>query len=101
MDGDEWVTAFIRGIAVLPISLLEIDRPGITMRPFEPPAPVIEMGAVYVGDNDSPPLRMFMTVVRAVAQSHARDEIRLLSSAAAPRPFTATTAPSSPARTSA
>jgi DNA-binding transcriptional LysR family regulator len=66
-----------RGVAVLPISLLEIERPGIIMRPFVPPAPVIEMGAVHVGDNDSVPLRMFMDVVRAVAASNARDELRL------------------------
>jgi DNA-binding transcriptional LysR family regulator len=90
-----------RGIAVLPISLLEIERPGITMRPFEPPAPVIEMGAVHVGDHDSAPLRMFMNVVRAVAQSHARDELRVLRSAAAPRPFTPVPAPSPLVRTSA
>ena len=66
-----------RGVAVLPISLLEIERPGIIMRPFAPPAPVIEMGAVHVGDNDSASLRMFMNVVRAVAASNARDELRL------------------------
>ena len=69
-----------RGVAVLPISLLEIERPGITMRPFEPPAPVIEMGAVHVGDNDSPALRMFMNVVRSVAQSNTQDEHRLAGS---------------------
>ncbi len=66
-----------RGVAVLPISLLEIERPGIIMRPFAPPAPVIEMGAAHVGDNDSAPLRMFMNVVRSVAASNARDELQL------------------------
>lgn len=75
-----------RGVAVLPISLLEIDRPGITMRPFAPPAPVIEMGAIHVGDNSSAALRMFMNVVRTVARSNARDEFGLLKSAAT-RPF--------------
>jgi hypothetical protein len=65
-----------RGVAVLPISLLEVERPGVTMRPFEPPAPVIEMGAVHVAHNDSAPLVVFMNVVRAVAASYARDETR-------------------------
>jgi len=90
-----------RGVAVLPISLLEIERPGITMRPFEPPAPVIEMGAVHMGDNESAALHMFMDVVRAVARSHARDEQRLLGAAAAARTIRAASAPASLVRTSA
>jgi DNA-binding transcriptional LysR family regulator len=74
-----------RGIAVLPTSVFEIDRPGITMRPFEPPAPMLEMGAVHLAHNDSTTLQRFMDVVRTVAQSSARDELRLLQSAAARR----------------
>lgn len=76
-----------RGVAVLPVSLLEIDRPGITMRPFEPPSPVIEMGAVHVSDHDSAVLRMFMGVVRATVQSNARDELRLLAASGGHQPF--------------
>lgn len=66
-----------RGVAVLPTSVLEIDRPGIIMRPFQPPAPIIEMGAVHVSDNDSAILRMFMSVVRAVVRADTRHELRL------------------------
>ena len=58
-----------RGMAVLPISVFDIERAGVTMRPFEPPAPVLEMGAAHLSDNTSTPLRMFMNVVREVAQS--------------------------------
>jgi DNA-binding transcriptional LysR family regulator len=75
-----------RGVAVLPTSVLEIDRPGIVMRPFEPPAPVIEMGAVHVSDNDSAVLRMFMEVVRSVVRSNTRDGVRLAGPGAL-RPF--------------
>ena len=60
-----------RGVAILPSSLLEIERPGVTMRPFEPPAPVIEMGAVRAGDNESPIVQMFMDVVRSVVRPTA------------------------------
>jgi DNA-binding transcriptional LysR family regulator len=62
-----------RGIAVLPTSVFEIDRPGITMRPFEPPAPILEMGAVHLAHNDSTTLQMFMNVVRTVAQEYPDD----------------------------
>jgi DNA-binding transcriptional LysR family regulator len=66
-----------RGIAVLPISVFDIERAGITMRPIEPPAPVLEMGAAHLSDNTSVPLRTFMSVVREVSQSNARDDLRV------------------------
>jgi DNA-binding transcriptional LysR family regulator len=63
-----------RGISVLPSSLLEAKRPGVTMRPFEPPVPVIEMGAAHASDNNSPALRMFMSVVQSLVRPHTRND---------------------------
>jgi DNA-binding transcriptional LysR family regulator len=65
-----------RGISVLPVSVLEISRPGIVSRPFEGHPPIMEMGAVYAKDSRSPVLDRFIAVTTAYIGSQRRQSPR-------------------------
>jgi DNA-binding transcriptional LysR family regulator len=61
-----------RGISVLPLSVLEINRPGIVMRPFQGSPPMMEMGAVYLKDAHNPVLDRFIDVTTKYIEKHHR-----------------------------
>jgi DNA-binding transcriptional LysR family regulator len=68
-----------RGVSVLPSSVLEVERPGIVIRPFDGPSPTLEMGVAYVKGRRSPVLDQFIGAVKGYVRAarvrgdHRRD----------------------------
>jgi len=58
------------GIAILPESIREVHRPDIVLRPIVG-SPSIDLLAAWRGDNESPPLRHFLGVVRRIAATRS------------------------------
>ena len=61
-----------RGISVQPSSVLEVERPGIVMRPFDGAAPILEMGAAYLKGRRSPVLDQFIAGVKDYIRAERR-----------------------------
>jgi DNA-binding transcriptional LysR family regulator len=53
------------GIALLPASVREIRRSGVTYRELSEPAPTVDMAVAYLEHNRSEVLRQFLDVVRS------------------------------------
>ncbi len=55
------------GISIVPASLRNLHRQGVTYRSFEPPAPTIELAVLWRKNDPSPALRSFLQIAWRVA----------------------------------
>jgi DNA-binding transcriptional LysR family regulator len=60
------------GIAILPESIREVHRPDIVLRPIVG-SPSIDLLAAWRSDNESPPLRHFLGIVRRIAAGRSAE----------------------------
>lgn len=56
------------GIGLIASRLQQFDRPGVTYRPLEGPAPYLTLGVAYPSDETSPAIRTFLDVATAVGE---------------------------------
>jgi DNA-binding transcriptional LysR family regulator len=56
------------GVAILPSSLLSLQRLGAVYRPLRQPAPTTDMAAIWRPADTSPTLYAFLDIIREVAE---------------------------------
>ena len=57
------------GVAILPASLLSLQRSGVVYRPFKAPAPTTDMAVIWRPDDNSPTLLSFLDIIWEVAKT--------------------------------
>lgn len=52
------------GVSIVPASLQNLQRTGVVYRPLKPPVPTSDLAVMWRPDDESPPLRRFLQIVR-------------------------------------